>query len=82
MAREDFERVVRRITIDPGFGEKVRKSPEEALAGLSLTSAELKAVREVDPDVLAMIVDSLEHRVRLPAVASTNGCTGGSNGCV
>jgi hypothetical protein len=81
MAREDFERVVRRITIDPSFAEKISKSPAEALGGLSLTSSELKAIREIDPDTLAMIVDSLDRRVRLPSVLSTNGCSGGTNGC-
>lgn len=79
--REDFARVVRRITLDPSFAKKVKSQPEKSLGGLSLTSSELKVLKDLDPDSLATIVDSLDQRIDLPSVMSTNGCTGGTNGC-
>lgn len=81
MARDDFARVMRRISLDPSFAKTVRETPEKAVGGLSLTSSELKALREIDPDLLAKLVDTLDQRIQLPAVDSTNGCTGGTNGC-
>lgn len=82
MAREDFARVVRRITMDPDYAQRIKREPEAAIGGLSLTSSELGIIRQLDPDVLSALVDSLDRRVDLPSVMSTNGCTGGSNGCV
>jgi hypothetical protein len=81
MAREDFARVVRRISLDPSFAQTLHDHPEKAIGGLSLTSSELKALKGIDPDLLAMLVDSLDRRIDLPSVRSTNGCTGGTNGC-
>lgn len=81
MSREDFARVVRRITVDPEFAKSLKTQPEKSLGGLSLTSSELRVVKDLDPDALATIVDSLDQRVTLPSVMSTNGCSTGTNGC-
>jgi hypothetical protein len=81
MAREDFARVVRRISLDPSFAKTIQSNPDKAVGGLSLTSSELKALKGLDPDLLSMLVDSLDQRIDLPSIRSTNGCSGGTNGC-
>lgn len=80
--REDFARVVRRLVMDPEYSKKMKAEPEKTLGGLSLTSSELKVLKELDPDTLALLVDALDRRIELPSVMSTNGCTGGTNGCI
>lgn len=75
MAQESFSKALQRLTCDPSFSESLKKDPKSALDGLALTSAELRVLREVDPDQLSLIVDALANRVR-SGVSGTNACVG------
>jgi hypothetical protein len=75
MALENFATALRRLTSEPGFGERLKGDPKAALEGLALTSAELKILKEVDPDSLSLIVDAIDKRTRT-SVSGTNACVG------
>lgn len=82
MARDDLARVVRRVVSDPAFGQQLKADPDKVLAGLSLTSSELKVLKHTDPEALSLLVEALERRAASHSLCeSTNGCTGGTNGC-
>jgi low affinity Fe/Cu permease len=51
------------------------------IAGYDITSAELVAIKNLDPDTIRVVVESLEDRIGVSPVASTEACSRGTNAC-
>jgi len=49
---------------------------ERKVAEFGLTSAQLEAIKKMDPNHLRLIVDAIEERLRVGPVAGTNACPG------
>ncbi len=77
----DFIDLIRIGKDDPEYLKSVL-ADKEKVAEFELTSAELEALKRLDPETIRVIVDSLEERLRTRPAASTQACTDGTNACV
>jgi hypothetical protein len=76
----DFIDLIRIGKDDPEYLKSVLEDKEK-VAKFELTSAELEVLRKLDPNTIKVIVDSLEEKLRIRPVASSQACTGGTNAC-
>lgn len=76
----DFIDLIRIGRDDPEYLKSVLVDKEK-IAGFELTSAELDALKRLDPNTIRVVVDSLEERLRVRLAASTQACSGGTNAC-
>lgn len=71
----DIIDVIRLSSADPSI-----LKDESRLAGFQLTTAELEALRKLDPETVRVLVERIERLIRRHDVELA--CTGGTQGCV
>jgi hypothetical protein len=77
----DFIDLIKIGRDDPEYLKSVLRDKVK-ITKLDLTSAELDALRELNPDEIRVIVDNLEERLRIRPAASSQACSDGTNACV
>lgn len=63
------------VKADPTAMKRVL-ADRKRVAEFGLTSAELGALKKMDPEHLRVILESIEERLRVGPVAGTNACPG------
>lgn len=76
----DFIDLLRIGKEDPKLLESIL-ADKAKIAGYDITSAELVAIKNLDPDTIRVVVESLEDRIGVSPIADTNACAGGTNAC-
>lgn len=72
--RQAFEQLISRALSDEGFRTQLIEDPEKAARGmgLALTPVELAALRTLDSNKLAALIEELDERVSKTGIAGTD----------
>jgi len=72
--RQAFERLISRALSDEGFRAQLIEDPEKAARGmgLTLTPYELAALRTLDPNELASLIEELDERVSKAGIGAAD----------
>lgn len=76
---DTFIDLITKAKDDPNFLKAILKD-QEKLAKFELSSAELEALKKMDPATIKAIVGGLEDKLSLASKAS-QACSGGTNAC-
>ncbi len=65
---------------DPEYFKSVLKDPQR-LSAYEITSKELSILKQLNPEMIRLIVETFEQRIKVRPAADTQACTGGTFAC-